>query len=190
MDDTENNPRDSTALEQAIREHGPAMLAVARRLLRNEEDARECVQDAYLRAFTKSDQFDGRSTFRTWLHRIVVNSALGLLRKRKRSAVQTLDGLLPEFDANGCRIEPMWQIDEPLEKVLENRLVRDTVHQSIDKLPDIYRIVLLLRDIEGYSTEEVAQLLDTNVAVVKTRLHRARAALKRLLEPLWTGGEI
>ncbi len=104
-----------TELERAVREHGAAMLAVARRLLGNEDDARECVQDAYLRAFAKADLFEGRSSFRTWLHRIVVNTALGMLRKRKQRGMQTIDGLLPEFDASGCRIEPLWHFTESLE---------------------------------------------------------------------------
>jgi RNA polymerase sigma-70 factor (ECF subfamily) len=182
--------RDDSDLERAIREHGPAMLAVARRLLSNEDDARECVQDAYLRAFAKADLFEGRSTFRTWLHRIVVNAALGILRSRKQRKTQTIDGLLPEFDANGCRIEPMWQFTESLEQMLEREETRVAVHQAIDALPDIYRIVLVLRDIEEYSTEEVSNLLETNIAVVKTRLHRARAALKKQLEPQWVSGDL
>lgn len=183
-------PTDTAELERAVRDHGGAMLAVARRLLGNDDDARECVQDAYLSAFSNADSFEGRSAYRTWLHRIVVNTALGNLRKRKRGDAPSIDGLLPEFDANGCRIEPMWQFEEPVERSLERGQSRQAVRDAIDALPDIYRAVLVLRDIEEFSAAEVAELLETNVPVVKTRLHRARAALKKLLEGQWTRGEL
>lgn len=181
---------DGNDLERAVREHGAAMLSVARRLLINEDDARECIQEAYLLAFVKINSFEGRSAFRTWLHRIVVNSALGILRSRKQHNTQSIDDLLPVFDSDGCRIEPTWQFNEPLLKILERNEVRDLVHRSIQKLPDKYRIVLMLRDIEGYDTDEVATLLETNTGAIKTRLHRARAALKKQLEPLFGKGEL
>lgn len=188
--DVKIEPTDTSALERAVREHGMAMLAVARRLLGSEDDARECVQDAYLTAFAKAESFEGRSAYRTWLHRIVVNTALGLLRKRKHRNSRSIDSLMPEFDGNGCRIEPMWQFDEPMERAVERAAVREAVRTAIDRLPDIYRVVLVLRDIEEYSAAEVAELLDTNVPVVKTRLHRARAALKKMLEDQWNRGEL
>ncbi len=166
------------------------MLSVARRLLINEDDARECIQEAYLLAFAKINSFEGRSSFRTWLHRIVVNCALGILRSRKPHNTQSIDDLLPVFDSDGCRIEPTWQFNEPLLKILERNQARDLVHRSIQSLPDTYRIVLMLRDIEGYDTEEVATLLETNTGVIKTRLHRARAALKKQLEPIFGKGEL
>lgn len=181
---------DEKDLERAIREHGAAMLSVARRLLINEDDTRECVQEAYLLAFARISSFEGRSSFRTWLHRIVVNSALGILRSRKRHNTQSIDDLLPVFDSDGCRIEPTWQFNEPLSKILELNETRDLVRCSIENLPDKYRIVLMLRDIEGYDTEEVATLLGTNTGVIKTRLHRARAALKKQLEPLFEKGAL
>lgn len=93
-------------LERAVREHGRAMLAVARRLLGNDEDARECLQKTYLSAYAKAATFEDRSAYHTWLHQIVVNTALGMLRKRKQRGTPSIDGLLPEFDGNGCRIEP------------------------------------------------------------------------------------
>ncbi len=186
----ENQDLRDTALADAVREHGGAMLSVARRLLGNEEDARECVQEGYLRAFSKAESFEGRSSFRTWLHRIVVNTALGILRSRKRAPTQSIDDLLPEFDAEGCRIEPDWHFNEPLERMLERDDVRSLVRRSIDGLPDPYRTVLLLRDIEGFTTDEAAAMLETNTGAIKTRLHRARAALKKQLEPLWARGEL
>lgn len=172
--------------ETMVREHGGYLLSVVRRFLRNEDDARDCVQETFIQAIRKIDSFERRSSLRTWLHRIAVNQALMTLRRRKRKAEESIDDLLPDFDGNGCRIEPSWRFDEPLDVVMERAEVRDLVRQAILQLPETYRIVLMLRDIEGYDTAEVAALLDTNVGVIKTRLHRARAALKRLLAPVMT----
>ncbi|MDJ0949692.1 MAG: sigma-70 family RNA polymerase sigma factor [Alphaproteobacteria bacterium] len=180
---------DGAAYEALVRRHGGAMLAVARRLLRDEDEARDCLQEAFLQAWTKIDTFEGRSALGTWLHRIVVNAALMRLRKRKRRAEESIDALLPEFDADGCRIEPAWQMDEPADSLVQRAQVRELVLQSIDRLPDDYRTVLILRDIEGYDTAEVAQMTGDSQGAIKTRLHRARAALKKLLEPIY-GGEL
>lgn len=181
---------DRDDLERAVREHGGAMISVAQRFLRNEDDARECVQEAYLRAFAKIRTFEGRSSLRTWLHRIVVNVALGMLRSPKRRDTQLVDDFMPVFDSADCRVEPSWRFDETLEQMLERREVRDLVRRAIQELPDTYRIVLMLRDIEGYDTREVATMLETNIGAIKTRLHRARAALKKQLEPLWSEGRL
>ena len=173
--------------ERVIRQHGGSMLAVARRLLGNEADAHDCLQEAFLLAFDKLDSFQGRSALRTWLHRIVVNTALMALRRRKHKNEQPIDPLMPEFDANGCRLEPTWRLEESADSLIQREEVRTLVLKAIDQLPDSYRIVLVLRDIEEYNTDEVAKLLETNPGVVKTRLHRARAALKKLLEPVFSG---
>ena len=178
---------DPAAYEQLVRDHGGRLLAVARRFLRNEEDARDAVQDAFLQAWRNIERFEGRASLGTWLHRIAVNAALMKLRSRRRKGEESIDALMPEFDADQCRVEPLWQLDESVESLVERQQVRDLVHESIDRLPDAYRTVLLLRDIEGYDTAEVAALLDASPEAIKTRLHRARSALKKLLEPVYSG---
>lgn len=180
---------DSAAFEQLVRSHGPRMLSVARRILRSEDDARDSLQDAFIQAFAAMDQFEGRAALGSWLHRIVVNAALMKLRSRKNKPEQSIEDLMPDFDADGCRIEPMWQLDESVETMIGRREVRDLVLDSIGKLPDSYRTVLLLRDIEEHTTEEVASELGISTGAVKIRLHRARAALKKLLEPVFESGE-
>ena len=161
------------------------MLSVARRILRNEDDARDCLQDAFIQAYRAIGKFEGRSSLGSWLHRIVVNAALMKLRGRKSRPEQSIEDLMPAFDAENCRVEPMWQIEESVEAMIGRREVRDIVLASIDKLPESYRTVLLLRDIEEYTTTEVAETLGINRGAVKVRLHRARAALKKLLEPVF-----
>ncbi|MCH9639040.1 MAG: sigma-70 family RNA polymerase sigma factor [Betaproteobacteria bacterium] len=173
--------------EQLVRDNSGWMLLLAKRLLGDQSLAEDAVQDAFLDAFRALDTFEGRSSLKTWLHRITVNASLTKLRQLKRLAEQPLDEYLPEFDQYGCRSEAPWRHIARVEDVLENKQLRTLVHASINALPDAYRIVLLLRDIEGYDTSEVSKLLDVSESNVKVRLHRARAALKKLLEPIFRG---
>lgn len=176
---------DNEAFAHMVTTHGPRMLAVARRYMKVEEDARDCLQDAFLQAYQNMDRFEGRSSLATWLHRIVVNSALMKLRARKRKPEESIEHLLPRFEAGEDRVEPDWRFTETVEEMVARKEVRLLVRQEIDRLPDEYRIVLLLRDIEEYSTEKTAELLEKSPGAVKVSLHRARAALKKRLEPLF-----
>jgi len=168
------------AYEELVRTHAGRMLAVARRLLGDGEDARDAVQEAFVSAFRSIDRFAGGARLSTWLHRIVVNAALMKLRTRRRKPEEPLDDLLPAFLADGHRSEPRgpWQPASALER----SEVRALVRRSIERLPESYRTVLLLRDIEELDTAEVAERLGVGPGVVKTRLHRARQALRGLLD--------
>jgi RNA polymerase sigma-70 factor (ECF subfamily) len=177
------------AAETLVRRHGGWMLSVAQRYMRDRSMAEDCVQEAFINAFTRLQSFERRSSLKSWLHRIVINQSLMKLRAQRARNEKDVDELLPEFDANACRIEQPWrQILTPEQIVGANHL-RTLVLAKIDELPDIYRNVLLLRDIEELSTSEVAQTLELTEANVKVRLHRARSALKHLLEPILRGEE-
>lgn len=178
---------DDGAYAVLIRTHGGRLLAVARNLLRHEEDARDCVQEALIQAFRRIDGFEGKAALGTWLHRIVVNQALSKLRSRKARPEDSIDELLPTFDQDGIRIEPSWPHEEPIDELLARHTTRAVVRAKIEELPESYRNVLLLKDIEDLETSEVAALLGLNEGAVRVRLHRARAALKKLLEPVWRG---
>lgn len=173
--------------EQLVHDHIVWMLKLAERLLGDRALAEDAVQDAFISVFGALAKFEGRSSLKTWLHRITVNAALAKLRQAKRRAEHSIDADLPEFDQYDCRIEAPWHYLAPLEDVIENEDLRSTVNTCINTLPDSYRIVLQLRDIEGYDTSEVAEQLDISEANVKVRLHRARAALKKQLEPILRG---
>ncbi len=170
-----------------VRDHIGWMLALAHRMLGDYALAEDTVQDAFISIFRALDSFEGRSSLKTWLHRITVNAALMKLRRLKRLAEQPIDELLPEFDQYECRIESNWKTLESAEKIVADEQRREQIHRTINQLPDAYRIILLLRDIEGYGTGEVAELLAISEANVKIRLHRARSALKKLFEPLLRG---
>ncbi|MCR9137534.1 MAG: sigma-70 family RNA polymerase sigma factor [Alphaproteobacteria bacterium] len=173
--------------ERFVRLHVGWMLAVATRIVRDPHHAEDAVQNAFANIFDKIDEFGGRSALKTWMHRIVVNESLMLLRKIKRTDTVSIDDLQPEFDANGCRFEDHWAAPNTPEALLLQSDMRAQVMGQIDLLPDTYRIILVLRDIEELTTREVAEALEISEANVKVRLHRARAALKRLLEPLVKG---
>jgi RNA polymerase sigma-70 factor, ECF subfamily len=174
---------DETAYEQVVRAYGGRLLAVARRIVGTEEDARDVVQDAFLNAFKSFARFEGNAKLSTWLHRIVVNAALMKLRTRKRKPEQSIESMLPSFLDDGHHEERFQSWDEPVDKVMERKEARELVRQQIDALPEGYRTVLVLRDIEGLDTEETAKVLGLSVNATKIRLHRARQALRTLLAP-------
>jgi RNA polymerase sigma-70 factor (ECF subfamily) len=174
---------EGSAYEAMVRREAPRLLAVARRMLRNEEDARDTVQDAFVSAFRAFPTFKETCRLSTWLHRITVNAALMRLRTRRRKPEEAIDDLLPGFleDGHHVRHPPEWR--EEAFETLTRREDRDFVRAAIDRLPETYRTVLLLRDIEELDTAEAARALGVTETVVKVRLHRARQALRTLLEP-------
>ncbi|MEX0880460.1 MAG: sigma-70 family RNA polymerase sigma factor, partial [Thermoanaerobaculia bacterium] len=180
---------DADAWEEVIRVHGARLLAVARRIVRDDQLAQDCLQNALVQAFLKIGTFEERAALTSWLHRIVVNSALMALRSRKLRGEESLDDLLPAFDEYGQRRSESG-LDAPTpEELLERADAREVVERAIDALPDGHRMVLLLRDFEELSIQEVAELMQLTPNAVKIRLHRARAALKTLLErPLRRAG--
>ena len=184
-----SDARQQDTAEQLVRENAGWMLVLAERMLNDAAMAEDVVQEALINALMGLQRFGKQSTLKTWLHRITVNAALSKLRKRKRLAEQSIEELLPEFDQYDCRIERPWTHLASVHDLVENDEIRAHVAEGIRALPDSYRIVLQLRDIEGYDTGETAELLETSESNVKVRLHRARAALKKILEPILRGEE-
>jgi RNA polymerase sigma-70 factor (ECF subfamily) len=169
------------AFEALVRTYGGRLLAVARRICRNEEDARDVVQSAYLSAFRSLAGFEGAAQLSTWLHRIVVNSALMRLRTQRRRPEESIEELLPSFQEDGHHVEQFSEWTLPADRLIEREQSRAMVRECISELPESYRQVLLLRDIEELSTDETAKLLGTTATAVKVRLHRARQALSTLI---------
>lgn len=166
-----------------VKQQAGRMLAVARRMLGSEEDAQDVVQEAFLSAFKAIDRFEGTSRLSTWLHRIVVNAALMKIRSSKRRPEMPIEELLPTFLEDGHLAVMPAEWKKTAQDVLESKETRAMVRGLIDELPELYRNVLLLRDIEGLDTKETADLLEVSPNAVKIRLHRARLALRTLLDP-------
>lgn len=175
------------AFEQMVRRYGPRMLAVAQRLLGSESETRDALQDAFVSAFQGLSRFEGGSQLGTWLHRIVVNACLMRLRSRRRRPEVPIDTLLPVFQEDGHQAQPAREWCRTAEEVLQDGELRALVRRKIGELPEAYRNVILLRDIEELDTAETARLLGISENAVKTRLHRARQALRTLLDPLFRG---
>jgi len=172
---------DERAYEQMVRVLGGRMMAVAMRIVRNEEDARDVVQTGYLSAFQSLNRFQGGCRLSTWLHRIVVNAALMKLRSRRRRPEESIEPLLPTYLDDGHHAEQFSKSDLPADELLEQEEMRAVVRACIEQLPDRYRSILVMRDIEDISNAEVASMLGVTPNAVKIRLHRARQALTTLL---------
>ena len=170
---------DDSAFEAIVRAHGGRLLAVARRFLGNDADAQDAVQDAFIRAFKAIHTFEARAQLHTWLHRILVNTALMKLRERRRRPTESIEELLPVYSADGHQTVAArdWS-----DAVLERKETAGIVREAIARLPEAYRVVLVLRDLEERDTAETARILGTTTTVVKVRLHRARQALRTLLD--------
>jgi RNA polymerase sigma-70 factor (ECF subfamily) len=178
---------DDAAYEALVRAYGGRMLAAARRILAREEDAQEAVQEAFLSAFRAIGNFHGESRIGTWLHRIAINAALMKLRRIERRPERPVEELLPSWGADGgfARQPEPWA--DPADRELLRDEARAVVRSKIAELPDPYRIALTLRDIEGLTNEELAGSLGVTVNAAKIRVHRARQALRTLLDPYMSG---
>ena len=163
----------------------PIMQAAARRVLRSDADAQDAVQDAFIAAAGSLKTLRDRASLGPWLRRIAVNQAITRWRKRARAGEESIDELLPQFDDEGWRVTspagPASSIEDDLSRADTNAAVR----AAIDKLPETHRLVIMLRDIEELTTAEAAERLGIEENALKVRLHRARAALRTLLEPVW-----
>jgi RNA polymerase sigma-70 factor (ECF subfamily) len=171
--------------EILVRRFGPRVLSTAKRYLRSEAEAHDCFQDTFIAVFEGIDRFEQRSSLGTWIRRIAINQCLMRIRAQGRRREESIDHLLPVFDENGSRAHIFAPINssattDPIDRSRTKVIVRE----KINALPDTYRVMLLLRDIDGYSTKEAAAIEGISVTAAKTRLHRARSALKSLLEPV------
>lgn len=166
--------REGGAFHTIIKMHNQRLYRIARSVVRNDSEAEDIVQEAYVRAFAQLGDFRGESSLATWLSRIVINEALGRLRKRRRTVAmpQNLQAEIIEFPLNPS--------DDP-ERMMAQRQILELVERATDRLPDVYRTVFVARVIEGLSIDETAELLDVRPETVKTRLHRARALVRKAL---------
>lgn len=178
---------DGLAFETLVHKFTMPLLRTARRFMHCEEDARDAVQESFIAAFKSIGRFEENAQLSTWLHRITINSCLMKLRSQRRRPEEDIEQYLPRFLEDGHQVEPSVSWTESAETMLERMEVCDLVRASIEQLPDTYRNVLLLRDIEEMSTDDTAQALGITPNAVKIRLHRARQALRTLLDPHMRG---
>ena len=176
---------DATALEGLMREYASRVYRLAFGITRNQGDAEEVVQDVFLTLATKSAMFEGRSAVGSWIYRITTNAALNKRRGKRHEVETSLEEHLPAFMADGHRegdrsfLLADWS-QNPERELLSGE-ARRTLERALDALPERYRAVLVLREVEELANEEVAELLGESIESVKSRLHRARQALREQL---------
>ena len=176
---------DASALEALMERYASRVFRVARGIARTDADAEEVVQDVFLALARKIDSFEGRAQLSTWIYRVATNAAL-LKRRGKRVQLEvSLEEHLPTFKEDGHRDGPRDYLLADWSRTPEAELLdgeaRTVLARAIDQLSDTYRAVLILRDVEELSNEETARILGESVGSVKSRLHRARMALREQL---------
>ena len=167
---------DSAAFSTLLRRYESKIFRLAMNITQNREDAEDVLQEAFFKAYEHLDQFQGNSKFYTWIVRIAVNQALMKLRKRKSDRSVSLDEQIDTGEDMVVREIAAWDPD-PEERYSQDEL-STILTEAIDELAPIYRTVFTLRDVEGLSTEETAEVLDLTVPAVKSRLLRARLQLR------------
>jgi RNA polymerase sigma-70 factor (ECF subfamily) len=177
---------DVSAFEELVNRYERKIFRLGMNITQNREDAEDVMQDAFLKSYLNLDRFQGESRFYTWLVRIAVNEALMKLRKRRPKQVSLDEPLTEEDDSLFREIED-WG-PSPEQRFAQTEL-NEILTQVIGDLEPIFRVVFLLRDVEGISTEETAQIVGISVAAVKSRLLRARLKLRQKLNKYFRGSE-
>ena len=173
--------RNGDAFRIIMQRNNQRLYRVARSVVQDDSEAEDVVQEAYVRAFGSLGQFRGDSSLATWLTRITLNEALGRLRRQRHMV--DLEVLDAEPSGKTQIIPfPLMPVAADPERAAAQRQIRNLIEGAIDDLPEIFRVVFVMRDVEGLSIEETADFLGMPPATVKTRLHRARLQLRRALD--------
>ena len=170
--------------EHLIKEHYGWMLALANLILGDKSLAEDVVQESLIKALSNLQTFENRSSLKTWLRRITTNQSINKLRKVKQLAEDSFDDYPSDFDATGeCRLESKLSSLATPETLLAKKKTHQMIEEAFRLIPESHALIVKLRDVEGYDTKEVAEFLGISESNVKVRLHRARNALKKILEP-------
>ena len=176
---TEAKRGDKGAFTELVNRYAQRVFRVARHITKNDQDAEDVLQDTFLKAYSRLGQFEGNAKFYTWIVRVAVNEALMRMRRGKNRVTISLDQELETNDGAIQRELPA-ETESPEESLSRTEL-RESLTQAIDSLSETYRPVFVLRDVEGLSTEETAEMLDLSIPAVKSRLLRARLQLRQKL---------
>ncbi|WDV47300.1 sigma-70 family RNA polymerase sigma factor [Clostridiaceae bacterium M8S5] len=168
---------DIDAFEILIESYEKIAYNIALKMIKNREDAMDVSQEAFIKVYKSINKFNFQASFSTWLYRIVVNTCIDFLKKEKKdlsidSTIKTEDGEIKSQIAD-TKNTP--------ERILEKKLTRELVHNSINELSEIHKVAIILRDIHGFSYEEIAEITQTGKGTVKSRINRARIALKKII---------
>jgi RNA polymerase sigma-70 factor (ECF subfamily) len=169
--------------EQVFRDYAPRVFSLARRMLGNDADAEDVTQDVLLQVVRKLDTFRGEAQFPTWLHRVTVNTALAHRGRRARREEREVQNPLNDFQENGHHVGAVrpWLLEPS--KLAINHETQQLIERAIAAMPELYRDVYVLADVEGLTNPEIGQMLGLSVPAVKSRLHRGRLLMRNALAP-------
>lgn len=183
MDEPRNAETMPTTPEEVFRVYSPRVYNLARRMLGNDADAEDVTQDVLLQVVRKLDTFRGEANLATWLHRVTVNAALAHRRRRARREEHEVRDPLGLFLESGHHSRPISPWTAPPDEALVSRETSELIGRAIDRLPEAYRDVYVLADVEGLPNQEIADALDLSLSAVKSRLHRGRLMMRDALAP-------
>ncbi len=179
---------DKDAFTELVRRYEGKVYALAYRIMGNREDASDILQDTFIQAFKKIRTFERKSAFSTWLYRIAMNNCLMKKRRDGKVSVYSIDSPVTTDEGEELKRQLVDWSNDPL-ATIENKETRNRVEKALSELPEQYREVVLLRDVDGLSNKEVAEILKISVASVKSRLHRGRLFLRNKLSAYFRGRE-
>lgn len=170
---------DQSAFSELVARHQAKVYQLALKLTRNEADAEDVLQETFLRVYNRIETFRGEAAFSSWLYRIAANASFAKLGERRKHEHADLDDVHPEFEAG--LTQPVNDWSRQPDSVLMGKETLGMLEKAISELPEDFRVVVLLRDVQGLSNNQVADILNLTVAAVKSRLHRARLFLRKRL---------
>lgn len=179
---------DVAAFESLVDREQDRVYGLALRMTRSEADAAEIAQDTFLSAYQHLKEFRGQAAFGSWVHRIAANNALMRLRHRRvvQKAAEDEPGAGPDFSRMGYFRRPPQQWERPADEQALDAELGNAIQQATDRLPDGHREVFLLKDVEGLSYEQIAEITGDSVAAIKSRLHRARLSLREAIDRFYS----
>ena len=169
------------AFDKIVELYQKKIYALSFNLARNAMDAQDVTQEVLLTLFRKINTFQGKSAFSSWVYRITLNASYMKLRSKKKDQSISLDDLLPTYNGAGFQQEKIQDWSENTESLLFTNETKSVIQKATDQLPEKEKVVFLLRDVEGLSTEKVSEILELTIPAVKSRLHRARLFLRKKL---------
>ena len=171
---------DLEAFQEIVSRYETKAFNLAMGFTRNMEDAEEVLQDVFVTVYRKINGFQGKSAFSSWLYRITVNAAFMKLRKRKQNQTVSIEDLTPGTESHWA--DKLEAVAPGSDTQAMNKQLKEVVYSAIQRLPEEYRVVFMLRDVDGLSNKEVGEILDLSIPAVKSRLHRSRLMLRRKLQ--------
>jgi RNA polymerase sigma-70 factor (ECF subfamily) len=179
--------QDESAYIELLNLYSKKVFRLAMSLVKHKEDAEDVTQEVFLTVCSRIDDLKESKALSSWIYRITVNASLMKIRKSGRSEQVSFEEDLPRFDQNGMHVKPVKDWSENPEEKASSKEVMDFIRENLKELPESYKVVFLLRDVEGLSNNEVAEVLDISLTATKSRLHRARLFMRERLSKYFEG---